>query len=67
LLGEVAAVDDERALLRVAERFPDVRLVRVEHGLGVPRALPDELLQRLHVTAHHRVGQWLDRLALQVK
>jgi hypothetical protein len=67
LLGDVAPVDDECALLRIAARCADVRLVRVEHGVGVPGALPDELLERLHVAAHHRVGQRLDRLALQVK
>ncbi len=67
MLGEVAAVKDKGPLLRIAQRFSTVGLVRLEHRLGVPGALPDELLQRLYVAALPRMGQRLDRLALQVE
>jgi len=38
-----------------------------QHGLGVPGALADELLQRLDVAARQGQRQRFDRLALQVK
>ena len=67
LLGEIAAVHDQHAGLRVAERVRHHLLVPRQHPRGVPRALPDELLQHLHVPVGQRQRQRLDGLALQVK
>jgi hypothetical protein len=65
LLGEVAAVHDQHARLRLAQRLGDKLLVLGQHRVVIPGPEADELLHRLHVAADQRVGHRLDRLALQ--